>query len=995
MQYNWLSSSILFGSSRAGASDAEESVLQDLEPIEPDEVLDLVDAQSASESADAVIILNCFVPVLLSCPWLLCVLSELCTRQQMCSPTAVHAVQSDDSDAELEAASSRPIRPACALIPVFNKAKPLVNDTKHAAAEPPSLLYPLRPTKWRPPVLLAHLNAAAAIASANSELKVADSSGVHTFPLPVFAKPPPPVALQPAPPSNVPDPKDPCQDACVPPARLGIPPPCEPNGEDGWDWSVLSASLYPASPAKPSFQPPSRPTSKPLQMLSCSFISVSRPTASPGSTGNTTHASLRSSKQLQSVAAGYAAATAPANTPQWACTAAANLPASVYAPHVAAPLPRTDTPGAAPPQHCSHQQAPSPPQHPGQSYAPRAAPEAVYQQQQDAVLAMHSQPGPPGHRAHLAAPQFSPVSAPDNLQTSAPDTSPYPIATQAPSVTCTSPGTGCPEAPHSCAAPQLGVCGVPAAPVTSEQNAEDARDPLNDLLGEIDQFILNQHGACMLPDAPGGLLPAPDPHPPCASPTPQLHAGDPGGATGAPSNGTYPVQTPAGLSLTVTAACHSNDAAGPDFVPIDADFQPLTPRTPRSATGGHTPPDLSPADWEAVFPGVSPIVGATEGAWGLEGTASPYLSPELSLLSPILQRALHPVACEAAVLRSGAAAGGSPAVWQSTGGAGVGVDAVGGIDLNRDTMGSHASLASCGAQDMQPQADVCGVRRGGGGGAPCGAHSRGGTDRGRPWPPVARRLDLDVVDASCKEKREPPACQSDQSLHVLDPFTSGPFPEDAELDVNQDRNGSNQCSCKEQAESPLQPQAAGDALQELLDEVDAAVASGLQPLPGSPPTLSAVLHATDPCNTTSFRVHQVVGGQTDRLGEQQAPHGETVADTCDVQADAAAEQQSECAYEHQSTDPTATAQNPGESVTNSAQDTVHEVSVDRGGVREMPGDDSENAGGAAADTAAASDGACMGISPDCFDDLGDDELYRLCASPLAFCATPELILLVA
>lgn len=59
-----------FCSDGAGASDAEaeceESVLQDLDPIEPDEVLDLVDAQSASESADAVRL--CSVPVFLSCP---------------------------------------------------------------------------------------------------------------------------------------------------------------------------------------------------------------------------------------------------------------------------------------------------------------------------------------------------------------------------------------------------------------------------------------------------------------------------------------------------------------------------------------------------------------------------------------------------------------------------------------------------------------------------------------------------------------------------------------------------------------------------------------------------------------------------------------------------------------------------------------------------------------------------------------------------------------
>lgn len=612
-------------------------------------------------------------------------------------------------------------------------------------------------------------------------------------------------------------------------------------------------------------------------------------------------------------------------------------------------------------------------------------------------------------RSHFVGLHYSPFGASDDdVHLSLIDTSPSPVAVQ--------PAAGVPPMPTCCPSasalqdqppvqqqpkshsgqqsavrfvPQTATCNAPSQPTSSARIAEeaavaDAADPLNDLLGEIDQFILNQNDVCMLPEdtLATGLLPISGAHQPSTAHVSQGDSAGPAGTSSAPTNSAHRLQQPpAGLSLTLNTASNSNGDIEQDFMPMEADFQPLTPRTPHSSTDVETPPELSPTDWEAVFPGISPIAGDPDAAWDLDGATSPgFLSPEMSLLSPMLQRGLHAVAYDA-TMRSEVAVVVSPEVCKVGGGV-AGGSSVCDANVNRDIVCSHVMLADCAAQQVQTQVDGSDVRGGNGaGGALCSADTvreagRGGT--GRPWPPVARHLDLTFAVSPQN------GTQQQQAAHVSDPFSSFQLPGNAQPDENQDRNDSNRCgsgiqqqsSVDEEHQIVMPPDAAGNALQELLDEVDAAVASGrIQSTLASPPRSSCELGAADESDTGPVKVQQVAVRRAESSAEQPITNEQSSG--AEASNAAPAVQQAE----NQITE-LGSVQNNDTSLENGAEGAaVHEaVSLGRGGVGDTSVNDTTNPADVEATAAAATDAGCTAISPASFDDIDDDDLYRLCAS---------------
>lgn len=927
----------------ACASDAEESALEGMEPIEPDEVLDLVDAQSASESADVVrypllCLYACLCPVpLSSLGWQI---------QYAQAPTAVHAVQSEESDAERETSSSRPGPAGRTLLPVVNKARPFVADTQHAGSKQPSALYPLRSSKWRAPVTLAQLNSAAAIASTSTGLTTRahiSSFNRYPYPPPVFATaPPPPPPVKPAAP-KAPSPCKPSYKAAVVDSHAtdGIPPPCEPEaGQCDWSAVCTQYSFYPTDfPAAPTFQPPSKKASKPLHAHMRRFLAAVRPTAQPGSTAASQPGLVNSAKLLHGTIVTCAAAIAPTDTPQCAPAVAASM--SAYAPHVDDPVSRNTTPGNA---------ATSSVPLTANSAASQPVPEQQHRTpDRSRVRDLENFP-------FRAGPELSPFSVlHDDAHLSLMDTNPSPVTLQplhSPSPKPLAATEALRQQTQSGTVhsePQPANCNPPAQPTTATQVAE-ARDPLSDLLGEIDQFILTQNDACMLPEDTFAAAIAPL----SATKPPQHAAG--AGTSSAPSNITCTLQ-PAGLLLAVKTASNSNGENEQEFVPQDADFQPLTPRTPHSSNDEDNPPCLSPTDWEAVFPmGVD-----ADPAWGLDaGSNLGFISPEMSLLSPMLHLGLQPSVYGAAA-RTEPAVMVSPEVCRLPGGA------AGGATLSRDVDASPAATVGCAAQGLQPHVNGTDGR---GGAASCVDSVMTGR---RAFPPVARRLDLDFTDAAQQDTYQQQQLnfyQPEHIAHASDPFSSPRCDDDSQHDAKEDENASNQCDTGSHVEASVEhenPNDVDDELQELLDEVDAAVACRLQHSTPTSTRRDSIL-AGDQHDAGVQKVQRTVVSTADSSGERLSAHqlGNEAVNGSGSAADVPQRTDQECGQH--ADDAAAEVREVG---------TVCDASsLDRG----IVGDTSLQYTAKPAASEDVADAAA--IIPDCFEDLGDDDLYRLCAAPL-------------
>lgn len=909
-----------------------------------------------------------------------------------------HAVQSEESDAEPEASSSQPGRA------VLNKAAPLTCDTQHAVVKQPSILYPQRPFDWRAPNLVAQMNAAAVIA-AKSELGHSSGiAGVYRFPPPVFAKPPPLPTVE-TPPANKSCNSTPSASQENQPSAMDddIPPPCEPEGDDCCDWAALASTLCPTSPTPSAQQQASKAALPSSHLCTLPADPTGRVETQVSNCSN-----VNSARLLSGPAAACSGSLHYISTPLCAPATTAAPAVSLHAPCLPAPAARTITPGVfehAP--HGVHNVAESQPSSSLPSGIVRASSGAASQLFcQTQQLPVHGSPRQAActmlPRSRIASPLFSLFSTPKNdVQCFLTENCPSPVAMQpSPFHPCSIHDgmKGCekPQPAPSHAGHRTGIasirqsddhtCTQPPVALDLVGGEADAPDPLSDILGEIDQFILHQSDMGLIPvdHAATRNLHLSSKKLPAASQSQSREARS-GAAVGARSHDNVLLHN----SEPFPSLNHiSAEDHGQDFVPGDVDFQPLTPRTPRAGCDDGQPADQLLTDWEVVFPGISPVAADVDAAWGSDcGNSPQFMSPEMSLLSPMLQRMQIPTEYHAAT-RYDVDANCSPDVCKLALG-----------DVNRQAsclesaaddpacraIPSHATLAGCAAEEIGPLVNVCDRQ---GGAAchyePCSTGSRGKLRPGRmqPGPPVKRRLNLSSACPTRDSKQhQSPLSLNEDNTQTLPPFDSAPFIHDVHTG-DENMNGTSSVVHDLDLAEDQQPPAAAhdgcaDALQALLDEVDAVVACGPErstgfSSPGCSPISTAVYQSSLACS----KVESQSDSGTPNTDAQQGTGTQQGTDAnSGVDALEASQQHAEA---------------PADSIQQDTDGTARErcrCLDNRVGVGDAPVHDSACADHVGEETdvgPTSTDAAGMTTDPANAEEIGDDDLYRMYAVALRY-----------